>query len=387
MIISFFSNYLTHHQIPFCQQMCKQPGVKFYFVSTMPMEQERVSGGWALSEEHGYELKAYLSEENRQRAMKLAAESDVMIIGSAPEEYVTHRMRYHSNPLTLRYSERIYKGGRWRVLSPRGALLRYRTYFRYLRKPLYMLCASGYTAGDLAMLGSYLGQCYKWGYFPETKVYDQPELLMQQKYPNTILWTARMIDWKHPEVPVEIARRLKADGYDFRMNLIGSGELETAIAEMIKRYNLEDCVHLLGTMKPEQVRRQMEEHAVFLFTSDSKEGWGAVLNEAMNSGCAVVANDRIGSVPFLIKHGENGLTYENGNVDALYDHVKYLLDHPAECEKLGNGAYRTITQVWSAETAAERIVQTCQKLLAGEKSFYKDGPCSKAPICIKKRSK
>lgn len=382
MIASFFSNYLTHHQIPFCEQMRSHPGVEFYFVSTMPMEAERTTGGWALDGDYPYEIKAYRSEEDGEKARKLAEISDVMIIGSAPEFYVTHRMKRHPYPLTLRYSERIYKGGRWRVLSPRGACLRLMTYFRYLHKPLYMLCASAYTAGDLALLGSYLGRCYKWGYFPETKRYEDPDTLIRAKEPGSILWTARMIDWKHPEAAVEVARRLKAEGYHFRLRMIGAGEMESDIMAMIRKERLEDCVQLLGTMPPEQVRLQMERHAIFLFTSDQKEGWGAVLNEAMNSGCAVVANDRIGSVPFLLKNGENGLTYSGGNVDALYQCVKELLDRPRYRESLGMAAYHTLTEVWSAATAAERLVRTCEKLLAGEVGFFSDGPCSKAHICI-----
>ena len=39
-----------------------------------------------------------------------------------------------------------------------------------------------------------------------------------------------------------------------------------------------------------------------------QEGWGAVVNEAMNSGCAVVADHMIGAAPWLIRQGENGRT-------------------------------------------------------------------------------
>ena len=82
---------------------------------------------------------------------------------------------------------------------------------------------------------------------------------------------------------------------------------------MIRSKGVEDCVEMLGAMSPDEVRAYMERADVFLFTSDFNEGWGAVLNESMNSGCAVVASHAIGSVPFLIKDGVNGLIYENGN--------------------------------------------------------------------------
>ena len=87
MKISFFSNYLTHHQIPFCLEMQKREDVEFYFISTEPMEKEREQGGWAFTEEYPFEIKAYASQDAKEQALKLAVESDVVMIGSAPEEY------------------------------------------------------------------------------------------------------------------------------------------------------------------------------------------------------------------------------------------------------------------------------------------------------------
>lgn len=380
MKIAFFSNYLTHHQIPFCEEMRKLPGVEFTFVSTMEMEEDRKTGGWVLEKEYAYELKAWLSEEAHQQALALAAQSDVMLIGSAPEIYVKHRMANHPNPLTLRYSERIYKGGRWRVLSPRGAIIRLQTYFRYIRKPLYMLCASAYTAGDLAMLGSYLGRCFRWGYFPETKHYDDVDGLIAAKKPASILWVARFLELKHPEYAVEVARRLREDGYSFTLNMIGNGEEEESIRELISQNDLSDCVYLLGSMKPEEVRRYMEESEIFLFTSDRNEGWGAVLNESMNSACAVVASHAIGSVPFLLQNGENGLVYKSGNVDDLYCKVKSLLCDAEKRKRLARNAYVTITEEWNAENAAKKLLGLCEELLVRRIPCfpYDRGVCGKA---------
>ena len=383
MKIGFFSNYLTHHQIPFCLEMKKRKDMEFYFVSTMPMEEERKQGGWTIEGEYDFEIKAYLSNEQKEKALLLAKECDVMIIGSAPEEYVKYRMKKAKTKLTLRYSERIYKNGRWRVLSPRGALNRVKTYFRYLGKPLYMLCASAYTAGDLAMLGSYLGKCFKWGYFPRAYQYNQQELLKGKKK-NSILWVARLIDWKKPEIPVLVAKKLKEKGYDFCLNMIGDGVLKEEIEQLIKVNCLEEQVNLLGAMTPEQVRKYMEESSIFLFTSNQKEGWGAVLNEAMNSACAVVANSQIGSVPFLLENEKNGCVYYKNNVDKITDIIEKLLNDQELSERLGLNAHDTIVNKWSAAVAAERLIETCENLLNGKKKYFKDGPLSKAKIKVKK---
>ena len=121
----------------------------------------------------------------------------------------------------------------------------------------------------------------------------------------------------------------------------------------------------------------MEQSQIFLFTSDRNEGWGAVLNESMNSACAVVANRAIGSVPFLIDDGVNGDIYEDGNIDDLYQKVKAILDHPARRIEKSKNAYTTITEEWNAETAAERFVALVDECGAKPKPFH-NGPCSTA---------
>ena len=126
----------------------------------------------------------------------------------------------------------------------------------------------------------------------------------------------------------------------------------------------------------------MEASELFLFTSDRNEGWGAVLNESMNSGCAVVACKAIGSVPFLIREGESGLTYESGDVAQLYSHVKTLLDDAERCRALGRKAYATMAGQWNADAAAQRLLALSEALLQGERqpSLYEEGPCSRAKI-------
>ena len=102
----------------------------------------------------------------------------------------------------------------------------------------------------------------------------------------------------------------------------------------------------------------------------------------MNSGCAVVASHAIGSVPFLMKDGENGLVYRSGDVAMLTDKVRDLLDHPEKRRTLGSAAYETMVATWTAEVAAERLMNLAEHILAGEKNpdLYENGPCSKASI-------
>ena len=376
LTVTFFSNFLLHHQTPFCEAMVKKLGKYFKFVATQPIPQERLDMGYRdLSHETDYAVNSYEDEASYREAMRLGAESDVVIIGDAPDCFVEERLK--ENKLTFRYWERFFKEGKWKILDPRVFRLHYRLSMRYRKKNLHMLCASAYTAPDCRFIHAYPGKTYRWGYFPAVKTYDSIDGILQSKKRNNILWAGRFLGWKHPEAPLSVAKKLRAEGYDFQMNFIGSGELEGKIRAYVEKNNLSDRVHLLGTMSPEEVRRHMEESEIFLFTSDRNEGWGAVLNESMNSGCAVVASGAIGSVPYLIRNGENGYIYKSGNQNDLYQKVKYLLDHPEKREELGRAAYKTLAEVWNADTAAERFLELVAAIQNGKASPFADGPCSK----------
>lgn len=379
MKIAFLSNYMCIHQVPFCECMYQALGDDFCFVATEEIEKERLSQGYSdLNHAYPFIIRPYEGEQERQKAQCVTDEADVVIIGSAPLEYIQNRLK--NNKLTFLYSERLYKTGYQAWKLPVRLWRFWKKFGRH--KSLYLLCSSAFTAGDFAKTGTFLGKAYKWGYFPPIYRYEHISALIDRKKPSSILWVGRFINWKHPEHVIEAARRLQEENYEFHVQMVGSGERWNAVEKMIRDYGLQERVQLVGAVPAEQVRGYMDAASIFLFTSDRNEGWGAVLNESMNSGCAVVASDAIGSVPFLLKDGENGLCYQSGNVDELYNKVKQLLDHPEERKRLGQNAYLAITQEWNAENAVQRLLHLCQRMLGGEyKPFpFTDGVCSEAKI-------
>ncbi|PIC68048.1 hypothetical protein CSV78_04450 [Sporosarcina sp. P16a] len=384
MKVTFYSNFLNHHQLPFCLEMYERLGRDFKFVATEPMHEERVELGYEdMSEKYPFTLNSYATDENYHKALQLSEESEIVIIGSAPAIFIKERLK--QNKITFRYSERIFKKGRYRVVSPRSFFPLVKNHTRYLNKNVYMLCASAYTAADFRLVGAYKKKAFKWGYFPEVKRHDIKELMekKQNRVPK-ILWVGRLLGLKHPEQAIQVAAMLKASDYLFHMDIIGSGEMEDELKEMIEKYDLSTHVNLLGNMKPDEVRRHMERANIYLFTSDFNEGWGAVLNEAMNSGCAVVASHAIGSVPFLLEQNKNGLIYKNGDIHHLYKCVASLLDTTGLAERLGIEAYHTLYETWNAKYATTRLINLFESLLGGIHLHYEQGPCSQAEILTHK---
>jgi glycosyltransferase involved in cell wall biosynthesis len=179
---------------------------------------------------------------------------------------------------------------------------------------------------------------------------------------------------------LEVAKMLKLHKYEFHINIIGIGEEKTKLKQLLNIYQINHEVDFLGSMSPEKVREYMKMANIFLFTSDYEEGWGAVLNEAMNSCCAVIACHAAGSVPYLIKHNNNGLIFETGNVDKLYKYTKYLMDNTSECERLGVNAYNTMKNIWNAERASSNFLILGENILSNRQLNINVGPCSIANV-------
>ena len=371
MKVVFLGAYFNHHQKPLSDALNAR--CEYTYIATTEIPEMRVKLGYRTDGEPDYVCRY---RENPREAEAILETADVIIAGSAPEHLVRQCVK-RDQPV-FRYAERpLKKGNQWHKYLPRFVKWHWQNPFW---KKIYMLCASAYTASDYAKFGLFRNRAFRWGYFPEAEQYPDLERLMENKRSASLLWVGRYLDWKHPEDALQAVSRWKEDMPGLELKFIGAGEEEEKLRKMVSDLGLEENVRFLGSMKPEEVRHHMEQAWIFLFTSDRKEGWGAVVNEAMNSGCAVIASDAAGSVPYLIRDDENGLIYRSGDVDAMSGQIGYLLRHPGKARQLGIEAYRTIMTMWNADTAAERFLQLAEAALKGTdmNRLYDSGPCSPA---------
>ncbi len=383
MKVVFVSNYYNHHQAPFSQAMSRLTNGKFWFIENEEISQERKNMGWGEKNIPIYVRQAYTGENCRRECIGLIDSADIVIFENTTRELVLDRLK--AGKLTFLYSERYFKEGyEWWKL-PIRLITWHKVFDRY--KNHYLLCASAYTAADFALTLNYINKTYKWGYFPAVQKHEINELMEKKRFLKngkeqvSILWAGRLIEFKHPEMAIYLAEKLREHGYAFTLQIIGNGKMEEKLRGMIQEKNLCEYVEMLGAMTPDKVREYMEHSNIFLFTSDFGEGWGAVLNESMNSGCAVVASHAIGSVPFLLENGKNGLIYQNGNEQDFFNKVEKLIVDSEFRKKLGMAAYKTMLETWNAEVAAERILKLSEDLMKNGKSDrFSKGPCSKAEI-------
>lgn len=378
--IVFASNYFNHHERCLCDELYSNPEVKFTFIQTEDMAEERKKLGWAIDlSDFPYIISASGNDYGRSKAVELCSTADVLILGSAPYEFVAQRVR--DNKLTFYYAERLFRRGLWHLINPRTFISVLRRFIIPGRKSnFYLLAASGYTAIDTSRIYAFGQGRFKWGHFIE--VGSQAHLKLNDRNDRLrLLWAGRFLPLKHPEYPIRIADTLKKRGTNFHLDIIGSGVLEPELKKMIQKSHLEDVITIHRPMKPQEVRSYMEQADIYMFTSDFNEGWGAVLGEAMTSGCAVVTSHGIGATPFLVEHKKNGLIYETGKYDSFERNVIKLTEDENLRLLVSKNARQTMLTQWNAKIAAERFYRLCKSILQGGAAIYfEQGPLSKAEL-------
>ena len=389
MHIVFYSVVLNHHQAPVADALWELCGGDYTFVELSGLADTK--GAASDYSRRPYLLRAWKSHEAYGRAMELARTADVCVF-SGVDALPFERERMKLGLLSFDMGERWLKRGWKSLLSPN--LLRWCIAYAlggWDRKPLYKLGCSAFCAEDQYRLHTFRDRCYKWGYFTSVEKSEvEASLDVSASDMTTLMWCSRYLKLKHPELPVLLAHRLKRKGYRFRLDMYGSGEEEPGTKRLARDLGLVDVVRFHGAVSNGQVLKAMAQSDIFLFTSDRNEGWGAVANESMSNGCALVASDAIGSAPYLIEDGETGLMFKGPrtsssirnpdivSLDELCEKIEYLLDNPETMRQIRGNARKLMLDVWSPSNAARSLFQLANDLLSGRDTSLTGGPCSKA---------
>ena len=382
MKVAFVSNFMNNHQKGLCEAFISSLGNDgFKFIATQPVDEglAKVSK-YSDMNQLPFVKQAYVSKELEDECMDIARDADILI--TAPymtPDYLSSRF-LKTEGLTFIYSERILKRGRgFRFFPPKRARVR-EGFTKYKDDPrVHVLCASAFTASDLALFGFPIERCWKWGYFPKVDVaYESTGKTDQRRH--RLLWCGRFIDWKRPFWPLRLARELHAAGIDFVLTMVGDGPLHGAAEDYALKHGLTECVSFTGAIPSNEVSHFMVESDVLLVTSTRKEGWGAVVNEAMQCGCAVVSGHLVGSAPYLIESGISGLIYKTESFSSFSRAVFELLSDEVLLKSIKSAAPRVISEEWSAQCAVHNFIKLCSYLKGEDSEPPLSGPASRAGV-------
>ena len=376
MKVVFIANSCEHVVRPLCDGLYQKYKEEFLFIETKTLDKSRAGIGSEAKRPY-----LFSAIDKFVEAKEICSKADVVIFGGVSIAYIEERIK--ENKLTLYYSERLFKKGYWRYFNP---ITKKHVKERFIipsnNTNFHLLCASSFAALDFNRIGAFENKMYKWGYQIEIKEKDIERLMGDKPQDGlSFIWVGRLVKLKHCEDAIKLISKLVKNGYPARLTIIGTGEQEGKLKRLVTRLKLTQNIVFKGVCPIEETRKEMDKANIFLFTSDFKEGWGATLNECMNSGCACIASHGAGATYFLTEDYNDAIVYKSRNIKMLYEKAEQLINDKELRETIGKNAYRKIYELWNPKYSSERMINLLEDLLSnGDCRIYKSGPCSKAEI-------
>lgn len=159
---------------------------------------------------------------------------------------------------------------------------------------------------------------------------------------------------------VDACYLLKKNNISFKLQIAGDGRDFEKIRDKIKILNLSDCVFMLGWVSQTVKLKLLESSDIFILPTHF-EGYPNSLMEAMLAGKACIAT-KIGSIPDIIKHKENGLLINMNKPQEIYDSIKLLINNQDLRTSISLSARNTIISHNSTDIMIEKYSKILKQL-------------------------
>lgn len=139
---------------------------------------------------------------------------------------------------------------------------------------------------------------------------------------------------------------------DLNLVIVGDGQLREQYQRLITDLGCGDRVHLLGELAPARVWQIMAQAEGLVMPSRS-EGLPYTILEAGVANIPVIAS-RVGGIPEVIRHGQEGVLVPPDDPEALARAVIDLRKNPDQAARLAAALRERVRLVFSADTMARR---------------------------------
>lgn len=168
----------------------------------------------------------------------------------------------------------------------------------------------------------------------------------------------------HPELSLELTIIGDSDGEN-------EGEKEKKrIFNLIYRYNLKDCVKLLGFIAHSKLLKEAKNYHIFISPSitasdgDNEGGVPVAIIEMSASGMPIISTKHC-DIPEVVINGKSGLLANEKDVDDLTKKLEFLILNPEKWKAIGEYGRRHIEKKYNLEKTVDRLEKIYDMLLSG----------------------
>jgi len=139
-----------------------------------------------------------------------------------------------------------------------------------------------------------------------------------------VIYAGKLIEKKRPEDFIKASINIIENNNNINLHSIvmGDGPLRSGLQKL--SLAIKDKIHFVGFINQNEITKYYSASNALILTSDGRETWGLVVNEAMACGVPVIVSDSAGCKPDLIDEGKTGLSFEEGNINQLTNRIIQL---------------------------------------------------------------
>ena len=165
----------------------------------------------------------------------------------------------------------------------------------------------------------------------------------------------------------EIIQKVIQDSSDHvHLKVIGEGPSLSLLKKITKASHVEDYISFLGSLKHQQVLKEMN-HADILLMPSYYEGQGLVYLEAMAQGLIPIVSNLKNNTDLVIAHQKNGFLCPIGDSDAFAKEICYLIQYPEKISKISKEAWKTAHTSLSSNVMAQKYINLISDLKKNRK--------------------
>lgn len=184
---------------------------------------------------------------------------------------------------------------------------------------------------------------------------------------RTLVSVARLHPIKGLNYALEAVAEVRRTHPGLQYHIVGDGVCREALEAQAMALGLSDVVHFEGALSNEAALRFVNRATAFVLpcvidSEGDRDGVPTALIESMYLETPAVSTT-VSGIPELIDDGENGCLVAPGDIEALANKIRWLLDHADARSVMGRNAREKVQRVFSADRNARIVLDTWAELL------------------------
>lgn len=344
MNLLFFENCISPHQVPYIKELTKFPSIeKVSLIVPRYNYKERVNMGWNNTNLLDNSGINFVYKPNKIQVQRLLCENNVLCFFSGIR---ADKDVFEWFQISLKYEVKRYI-----ITEPPFTFNKplWMHYIRfYLQDYKFVNKINGIFGIGEAAVKYYNTISKKWKVFPFQYVTEHRNRTKNSPTGNLkLIFVGNLCKRKNVKLVLKALKGL--NNIDFAV--IGDGE-ERLNLETLAKTN-KSKVSFLGSKGINEIPSIMQEYDILVLPS-LHDGWGAVVNEAMDLGLYVIVSNKCGA-KIMIEENCTGNIFLSDNVNSLRNKLLYCLDNK---EKIRNNLNNRIAsfQKYEAKSVSQYFI-------------------------------